>query len=185
MDRCLVRYLGPPPEQIRRPGSPTAAAEAAAEPIEEVEASSLVKFPGGQSLVATGWEVLAPLPDEELPKDFKGARDEHIRREFLLPANEGRKVTMRFATLQTQAKVYSLFVWAKCDAIKVSTHVLEYGGGLRHFFRAVGPAGCVGEASVFAQDMLLPWLPPRYGDGAQCACCEGNNECVRYVCRSM
>eukprot|EP00752_Nemacystus_decipiens_P012761 g11301.t1 len=88
MDRCLIRYLGPPPEQPRRPGdvSPTAAGPLSAE-TEEVEASSLVKFPGGQSLVVTGWELLAPLD----AKASKQAKDDHIKREVLLPANEGRK----------------------------------------------------------------------------------------------
>lgn len=100
-DRCVVRYLGAPPEQQqqqRRPGggSPAPAAVAAAA-AEEVDASSLVKFPGGQSLVATGWEPLALPAAEEVPADVKGAKeakDAHIRREFLLPANEARKVTV-------------------------------------------------------------------------------------------
>lgn len=97
MDRCLVRYLGPPPGQTRCPGSSSPTAPAAA--TEEVVASSLVKFPGGQSLVATGWQTLAPPAPEELAHDVKAAkaaREKMIRREFLLPANEGRKVKKSF-----------------------------------------------------------------------------------------
>lgn len=87
--RCLVRYLGPPPENVqqRRPSGGAPDPGSAAAPIEEVEASSLVKFPGGQSLVAAGWESL-----ETLAAGPKEAKDDQIRREFLLPTNEGRKV---------------------------------------------------------------------------------------------
>lgn len=76
--RCLVRYLATP----EQPTNPTHVMV-----YEEVQASSLVKFPGGLSLTALK-ERLEPL---EAGAD-KTKKDAHIRDEFLLAANNDRKV---------------------------------------------------------------------------------------------
>lgn len=52
--------------------------------------------------MATGWETLPPPAVEEPPTD-KEARDAHIRDEFLLPANEGRKVNTMIECVHVEA----------------------------------------------------------------------------------
>lgn len=81
--RCLVRYLATPEQ-------PTTSAPVMV--YEEVEASSLVKFPGGLSLMALK-ERLQPL---EAGAE-KAKRDAHIRDEFLLADNDNRQVSFDFA----------------------------------------------------------------------------------------
>lgn len=85
--QCIVRHLAIP----EQPEDSTPVVV-----YTEVERSSLIKFPGGLSLMALE-ERLAPLDEEAA----RAAKDTHILKEFLLPTNKHRKVN------------FVLLVWVK------------------------------------------------------------------------
>ena len=99
-DRCVVRFLGspPPPKRQQQAGggsSSSAAAdeETAAALTKEVDPSTLVKFPGGQRLMVLT-ERMPPLGQ----RASKEEKDAQVAEEFLMPANEEKRVRFRTRT---------------------------------------------------------------------------------------